>query len=124
MKSGMHSKPARPRMVVIGAGFGGSCAVQALAKLPIDVVLINRNNDHLFQLLLYQVAAAELSGVDIAVPIRSILASYPNAKLLLGEVDGIDTKARFVSVGAIGALAYHQLIIAYGALLSWCGNDQ
>ena len=119
----MNDQKVRPRVVVIGAGFGGLNAAHALAKLPVDVVLIDRNNYHLFQPLLYQVATAALSPADIAAPIRSIFASHRNVEVLLGEVDGIDTNARLVSVGDVGLIAYDQLVIASGAMSSWFGHD-
>ena len=119
----MKATVPRPRVVVIGAGFGGLGAVHALAKLPVDVVLIDRNNHHLFQPLLYQVATAALSPADIAAPIRSIFSRNRNVEVLLGEVDGIDTESRRVSVREVGTIAYDQLIIASGAVSSWFGHD-
>ena len=113
----------RPRVVVIGGGFGGLSAVHALARLAVDVVLIDRNNHHLFQPLLYQVATAALSPADIAAPIRSIFARNRNVEVLLGEVDGIDTGGRRVSVRDIGAIHYDHLVIASGAVASWFGHD-
>src|SRR5688572_6084420 len=81
---------ARPhRVVVIGAGFAGLSAVRALAKAPVDIVLVDRRNYHLFQPLLYQVATAGLSPADIASPIRSIVAGQRNVTVLLGKVVGV-----------------------------------
>ena len=114
---------ARPRVVVIGAGFGGINVVQGLAAAPVDVVLIDRNNHHLFQPLLYQVATAALAPSDIASPIRSMFARQRNVEVLLGEVDGIDVTARTVSVPDVGAIPYDQLVIATGAATSWFGHD-
>ena len=119
----MKAQVPRPQVVVIGGGFGGLSAVHALAKLPVDVVLIDRNNHHVFQPLLYQVATAALSPEDIAAPIRSIFARNRNVEVLLGEVDGIDTASRRVSVQGIGAISYDQLVIASGAVSSWFGHD-
>ena len=119
----MNKQGARPRVVVIGAGFGGLNAVHALAKLPVEVVLIDRNNYHLFQPLLYQVATAALSPADIAAPIRTIFAPYSNIEVLLGGVQAIDIQNRLISVGGIGTVGYDQLIIASGAVPSWFGND-
>ena len=112
----------RPRVVVVGAGFGGLNAVHALTRAAVDVVLIDRNNHHLFQPLLYQVATAALAPSDIAAPIRSIFARYPNVEVLLGEVDGVDTAARTVSVPGIGQITYDYLVLATGAASTWFGH--
>ncbi len=112
----------RPRVVVVGAGFGGLNAVHALTRAAVDVVLIDRNNHHLFQPLLYQVATAALAPSDIAAPIRSIFARYPNVEVLLGEVDGVDTAARTVSVPGVGQIAYDYLVLATGAASTWFGH--
>src|ERR671928_1225032 len=80
----------RPRVVIVGAGFGGLSAAKALASVPVDVTVIDRRNYHLFQPLLYQVATAGLSPADIASPIRSILSAQKNATVLLGKVVSID----------------------------------
>jgi len=84
---------ARPRVVVVGAGFGGLEAARRLARSPVDVTVIDRHNYHLFQPLLYQVATAALSPADIAEPIRVVLRHQQNATVLLDEVIGIDTAA-------------------------------
>src|SRR5690606_3437242 len=80
----------RPRVVIVGAGFGGLAAAKALARAPADVTVIDRRNYHLFQPLLYQVATAGLSPAEIAWPIRSILRDQKNTRVLLGRVTGID----------------------------------
>src|ERR1700743_1303089 len=80
----------RRRVVVIGGGFGGINAAMELAKLPVDVTLVDRKNYHTFQPLLYQVALAVLSPADMAQPIRSILRDYPNVEVLMDEVVGIE----------------------------------
>ena len=116
------SRP-RPKVVVIGAGFGGMSAVRALAHEPVDITLIDRNNYHLFQPLLYQVATAVLDPSNISSPIRAILNRQRNVEVVLGEVDGIDTRARTVSVGNAGQIAYDQLVIATGSATSWFGHD-
>ncbi len=113
----------RTKVVVIGAGFGGLSTVHALAKKDMDVVLIDRSNHHLFQPLLYQVATAALDPSNIASPIRSIFAKRTNVEVMLGEVNGIDTKSRKVSVVDVGAIGYDQLVIATGAVSSWFGHD-
>ena len=86
----------RPRVVIVGAGFGGLAAAKALARTPAEVVLIDRRNYHLFQPLLYQVATAALSPADIAWPIRSIFSHQANVAVQMGKVAGIDAQAREV----------------------------
>ena len=81
---------ARPRIVIIGAGFGGLSAAQGLAGASFDVTIVDQHNYHLFQPLLYQVATAGLSPADIASPIRGILRRQENARVVLAEVRGID----------------------------------
>src|SRR5215510_12695517 len=86
----------KPRVVIVGSGFGGLSAAKGLADAPFDVTLIDRNNHHLFQPLLYQVATAGLSPADIASPIRHILSGQRNARVMLAEVQGVDVKAKEV----------------------------
>jgi NADH dehydrogenase len=112
----------RPKVVVVGAGFGGLNTVRGLAKAPVDVVLIDRNNHHLFQPLLYQVATGALAPSDIASPIRALLVHQRNVEVLLGEVDGVDLTARTVSVRGVGSIRYDELVIATGAATSWFGH--
>src|SRR5881397_2481227 len=88
--------PSRPRVVVVGAGFGGLWAARALSRSPADVLLIDRNNYHTFLPLLYQVAAAELEPGDIVYPVRSILRGLPNADFALAEVRRINFSERLV----------------------------
>ncbi len=80
----------RPRVVIVGCGFGGLFAARALRDAPVDVLLIDRNNYHLFQPLLYQVASAALAPADIAQPIRLILREQSNALVMLAEVTRVD----------------------------------
>ena len=82
-----------PQVVIIGAGFGGIEAAKALRRAPVDVTMIDRQNHHCFQPLLYQVATAALSPADIAWPIRHILRGQDNATVLMAEVTGVDTEA-------------------------------
>ena len=117
------AKPARPHIVVIGAGFAGLSAAKALAGAPVDLMVIDRRNYHLFQPLLYQVATAGLSPADIATPIRSILRDQKNTTVLLGRVTGIDKTAQCVEVDE-RRIPYDTLIIATGARHGYFGHDE
>ena len=114
--------PARPQVVIVGAGFGGLFAAQALADSPVDVTVIDRHNYHLFQPLLYQVATAGLSPAEIAWPVRSVLRRQANATVLLGEVTGVDTQARVVILGQ-RRIHYDWLVLATGARHAYFGHD-
>ncbi|MEO7003553.1 MAG: FAD-dependent oxidoreductase, partial [Ktedonobacterales bacterium] len=128
----------RPRVVLIGAGFGGLQAAQALAGAKAQVTVIDRNNYHLFQPLLYQVATADLSPADISAPIRSVLRHQQNAEVLLAEVTGVDTVRQMVTIRANGdnangdnandgderQLPYDYLVLATGAGQSYFGHDE
>ncbi|MEC5388001.1 NAD(P)/FAD-dependent oxidoreductase [Uliginosibacterium sp. H3] len=117
---------ARPRVIIIGAGFGGLSAAKALADAAVDITLIDQRNHHLFQPLLYQVATASLSPADIAAPIRSVVWDQKNLTVVLGKVSGVDTEAKTVSGDngvRSGALPYDYLIIATGARHAYFGND-
>lgn len=113
---------AQPRIVIVGAGFGGLAATTALRRAPVEVTVIDRRNHHLFQPLLYQVATAGLSPADIAQPIRSILRRQRNATVLLGRVTGIDRAAREVLIGR-RRVPYDYLIVATGARHAYFGHD-
>ncbi len=115
-------KAERKRVVIVGGGFGGLEATKALAGVDVDVTLIDRANYHLFQPLLYQVAMAGLSPADIASPIRGIVATDPNVRVVLGEVTRIDLDARDVYVGD-DRLRYDWLVVAVGARTSYFGHD-
>jgi NADH dehydrogenase len=114
-------------VVVVGGGFGGLSAVRTLRRAPVEVVLIDRRNFHLFQPLLYQVATGSLSDGEIASPLRAILARQANASVLLGEVVAIDAEARRLRhVGPDGeeaTLGYDSLIVAAGASHAYFGHD-
>src|ERR1700734_3149781 len=118
----MAEPTARPHVVVVGAGFGGMAAVQALKGADVDITLIDRRNHHLFQPLLYQVATAALSPSDIARPIRRILRRQANSEVILGEAESIDRFARKVILGD-SEIGYDYLIIASGATHSYFGHD-
>src|SRR3954470_23705994 len=102
---------ARPHVVIVGAGFGGLSAATALARTPVDITVIDRQNHHCFQPLLYQVATAALSPAEIAWPIRAILRHQRNATVLMAEVTGVDSAARLVQTSA-GPMPYDYLVIA------------
>jgi NADH dehydrogenase len=114
---------ARPRVLVIGAGFGGLEAVRALARAPVDVILLDARNHHCFQPLLYQVATAALSPADVAWPVRAILRRQRNAQVLMARVDAVDTGARTVRAAGL-SLPYDYLVIATGATHSYFGHEE
>ena len=119
---GALTKPldsSRPRVVIVGGGFAGVNAAKSLAKLPVDVTVIDRRNHYTFQPLLYQVALAVLSPADIAQPIRSILRKQPNTQVLMDEVVAMDVSARQVSLGSGFSLPYDYLVLATGATHSY-----
>lgn len=113
----------RPRVVIVGGGFGGLAAAKGLAGAPVEITLVDKRNHHLFQPLLYQVATAGLSPADIAGSIRAILARQANVRVLLDRVYGIDRERRRVILGDGEPLAYDWLIIATGATHSYFGRD-
>ena len=113
----------RPRVVIVGGGFGGLDAAKRLAGKDVQVTLIDRRNHHLFQPLLYQVATASLSPADIAAPIRAILRRQENLRTLLAEVERIDPVAREVHVAG-EAIPYDHLILATGVSHSYFGHDE
>lgn len=114
--------PTRPRIVIVGAGFGGLNAARALARLPVQVTLVDRRNYHTFQPLLYQVATAALSPADIAAPIREILARRKNVEVMLGDVESFDLVDRKVYLRGF-ELSYDYLIVAAGATHAYFGHD-
>ena len=118
----MHGTNTKPRVVIIGAGFGGLWAARRLAGEPVDVVLIDRNNYHTFLALLYQVAAAELSAEDIAYPVRSIFRKNPNIHFLLAHARHIDTANKTVETDS-GVLDYDYLILATGSVSATFGVE-
>ncbi|MHB1533699.1 MAG: NAD(P)/FAD-dependent oxidoreductase [Acidimicrobiales bacterium] len=110
--------PIRPHVVVVGSGFGGLSVVQRMARLPVDITVVDRDNYHGFWPLLYQVATAELGADDIAHPIRSIYSRYPNVEVRLGTVSGVDLDRRLVEVDGEPSLHYDQLVLAAGTSTS------
>jgi len=113
----------RPRVVIVGGGFGGLAAVKSLRRAPVDVTVIDRLNHHCFQPLLYQVATAALSPADVAWPIRHILRDQENATVLMAEVRGIDAAQRRVQIDAM-SIPYDHLVLATGATHSYFGHDE
>jgi NADH dehydrogenase len=114
--------PQRPRVVIAGAGFGGLEAAKALARAPVDVSVVDQQNHHCFQPLLYQVATAALSPAEVAWPIRHILRRQRNATVLMAAITGVDLPAKLVLTDA-GPIAYDYLVIATGATHSYFGHD-
>ena len=118
---------ARHRAVIIGAGFGGLWAAQALRRAPVDVTVIDRTNHHLFQPLPYQLATRVFSEGDIAPPTRDVLRRQNNTQVLLGEVPHIDLIERRVVLEMLGRrsdIAFDSLIVAAGAAQSYFGHDE
>ncbi|QGW63685.1 NAD(P)/FAD-dependent oxidoreductase [Lysobacter soli] len=120
----MTSPDPRPHVIIVGGGFGGLWATRALAGSNVRITLIDRRNHHLFQPLLYQVATAGLSSPDIAAPLRHILRNQRNVEVRLGEVVGIDTQARTVSLADGDAMSYDYLLLASGATHAYFGHDE
>lgn len=114
---------ALPRVVIVGAGFGGISCAEALCQAPVSVTLIDKRNYHLFQPLLYQVATTVLAPNDIATPIRGMFREHANVSVLLGEVDGVDTVKQEVLV-ATKRIPYDYLVLATGASHSYFGRDE
>src|SRR5271170_6677045 len=117
-----------PLVVIVGGGFGGLAAAKALHRAPLEVLLIDRSNHHVFQPLLYQVATSVLAPGQIASPIRSLLAEHENTSVMLGTVTGVDAASKQVIVDAddkVGIrISYDYLILATGATYSYFGHDE
>jgi NADH dehydrogenase len=111
-----------PRVIIVGGGFGGLSAARALKKVPVRVTLLDRQNHHLFQPLLYQVATAALSPADIAEPLRHIVRKQANCEVLLTDVKSVDTTTKKV-VTDLGDLEYDYLVVATGARHHYFGKD-
>jgi NADH dehydrogenase len=128
--NGLTREP-RPRVIVIGGGFGGVAAARALARVPVEVTLVDRRNHQLFQPLLYQVATGQLDSCDIAEPLRSRFRRQRNIDVILGDVDEIDPQARSIRVRGGDAatekpqtLSYDYLVLASGCGQSYFGHDE
>ena len=111
-----------PQVVIVGGGFAGLKAAEALAKLPVRVTIVDRKNHHTFQPLLYQVATAGLSPAEIAAPVREILGHFRNVEVLLGDVIGVDVASRKLHLHGYD-LSYDYLIVAAGATHAYFGHD-
>ena len=121
----MPPKPeAQPRVVIVGAGFGGLACARALGGKPVKVTIVDRRNYHLFVPLLYQVATAALSPADIARPIRRILGRFSNIEVVLGTVTGIDTATRRIRLANGTELPYDKLVVATGSDYSYFGHPE
>jgi len=114
----------RPRIVVIGGGFGGLTAAKALGKAPAEVLLIDRRNHHVFQPLLYQVATAALSPGDISAPIRWILRHQDNARVWMGDVTAIDVTGKSLTLADGARLTFDYLVVSAGATHAYFGHDE
>src|SRR5438093_1823964 len=117
------SENKRWHVVIIGGGFGGLRAAQALKSARVDVTLIDRRNYHLFQPLLYQVATGWLSAGEIAAPLRSVFSRQKNTRVLLGEVVDLDPLAKRVMLADGASFAYDALIVAAGSQTFYYGHD-
>jgi NADH dehydrogenase len=114
--------PERPRVVIVGAGFGGLFAANGLRDAAADIILVDRHNYHLFQPLLYQVATAGLAPSDVAWPIRSIVTRARNTSVRLATVTGVDLAAQRLELGD-GSLSFDYLVLATGAQHAYFGHD-
>jgi NADH dehydrogenase len=113
----------KPRIVIVGAGFAGLAVAQGLRRERVDITLIDRQNHHLFQPLLYQVATAGLSPAEIAWPVRHLMRRQANARVLMGEVTAIDTVRKVVTLDR-GPIAYDFVVLATGATHGYFGRDE
>src|SRR5579862_8388573 len=117
-----------PRVVIVGGGFGGLAVARGLKFSPVEVLLIDRNNHHVFQPLLYQVATSVLAPGQIASPLRGLLANQENTSVMLGDVTGIDPATRHVIVNSGDKkglrVKYDFLVLAMGATHSYFGHDE
>ena len=126
MSNSLYHRPqmSPPHVIIVGCGFGGLWAAQALRHAPLEVTVVDRTNHHLFTPLLYQVATAGLSAPSVAGPIRHILAVQRNTTVLFGEVRAVDLARRLVRLENGDELAYDYLIVAAGTTLSYFGHEE
>jgi NADH dehydrogenase len=111
------------RLIILGGGFGGLYAAQALKHAPVEITLIDRRNFHLFQPLLYQVATGSLSPGEITAPLRGVLSRQRNVRVLMGEAADIDPRARRLTLKDGGVFEYDSLLVSTGSKTSYYGND-
>jgi NADH:quinone reductase (non-electrogenic) len=123
MKTGADQPASAPRVVVVGCGFGGLFCARALKSAPVKLVVVDRNNYHLFQPLLYQVASAALSPADIAQPIRTILRDQKNSLVMLGEVQRVALEENRIYVNG-ETVRYDYLALAPGAVDNYFGHPE
>src|SRR6202166_5039947 len=120
--------PHRPRVVIVGGGFGGLAAAKALGKAPVEVILIDRTNHHVFQPLLYQVATSVLAPSQMSSPLREVLRRHKNTTVIMGEVTGVDKAQRNVFVNDADRehvpVPYDYLILATGVRPSYFGHNE
>jgi NADH:quinone reductase (non-electrogenic) len=121
LKSNVMSKP---KVVIVGGGFGGLNVAKALKKAYADILIIDKTNHHLFQPLLYEVASAALSPADIAIPIREIVRKQENTSVIMGEIVRVDKENKKVILGNGDEIDYDYLVLSVGAKHSYFGNDQ
>jgi NADH dehydrogenase len=118
----------KPVVIIVGGGFGGLAAAKALKNAPVEVILIDRSNHHLFQPLLYQVATSVLGPGQIASPIRAILKNHDNTTVLLGDITGVNVAERSIIANSADrtgvALPYDYLILATGVEQSYFGHPE
>src|SRR6266536_3415187 len=115
---------SEPRVVIVGAVFGGLSAARTLRNAPVRVTVVDRRNHHLFQPLLYQVATAALSPGDIAAPIRHVLREQRNAEVILGEVAAVEPASRSLRLEDGTRVPYDVLVLATGATHSYFGHRE
>src|SRR5271155_3153701 len=118
-----HDNRRRPKIVVLGGGFAGLAAARTLSSKPVDVTIVDRQNYHLFQPLLYQVATAALESAEIASPIRRIFRHAKNVSVMLAEAVSVDVAANTLILRD-GSISYDYLIVAAGATHSYFGHDE
>lgn len=119
----MDNKHTKPKVVILGGGFGGLSAAKRLSCKAVDVTLIDQRNHHLFQPLLYQVATAALTPQDVAWPVRAVFRGAKNVRVLMNSVQNVDTKKQRVHLQDGIEIPYDYLILATGAQKSYFGND-
>jgi NADH dehydrogenase len=122
-QAGAEQAAPRPRVVIVGGGFGGLSAARALGNADMDVLVLSRTNYHGFWMMLYQVAAAQLEAETIASPIRKLLRRYHNVRFQIADVQGVDLERKLVLAGE-ESIPYDYLILAAGSATNYFGNDR